>query len=81
MKPKTGPRRSLTQLYTENPTWLQQAHGRLDAAVAQAYGWPVDLPDADILDRLLALNATRTPVMGTASDADEVKDDTDKSSD
>lgn len=76
LKPKTGPQRTLTQLYTDNPTWLQQAHGRLDAAVAQAYGWPVDLAEADILNRLLALNATRTPVMGTASDADEVEDDT-----
>ena len=28
----------------------------MDAAVADAYGWPADLVDAEILERLLALN-------------------------
>ena len=41
------------------PTWLAQAHARLDAAVLAAYGWPADLPDAAILERLLALNHER----------------------
>ena len=38
---------------------LRQLHGELDAATAAAYGWPADLPDAEILTRLVALNATR----------------------
>lgn len=35
------------------------AHRALDAAIAAAYGWPADLPDGDILARLLALNLER----------------------
>ncbi len=38
---------------------LLQLHEDLDAAVAAAYGWPADLPDAEILTRLVALNAER----------------------
>ncbi len=38
---------------------LLELHRKLDAAVAQAYGWPVDLSDADILERLVALNQER----------------------
>jgi hypothetical protein len=38
---------------------LLALHQRLDAAVAQAYGWPVDLSDAAILERLVALNHER----------------------
>lgn len=34
-------------------------HQRIDRAVAEAYGWPADLPDAEILTRLVALNAER----------------------
>ncbi|MBC2652192.1 class I SAM-dependent DNA methyltransferase [Novosphingobium aerophilum] len=34
-------------------------HDRIDAAVAAAYGWPADLPEADIVARLVALNAER----------------------
>ncbi len=34
-------------------------HQQLDAAVADAYGWPAHLPDADILTRLVALNQER----------------------
>ena len=29
------------------------------AAVADAYGWPADLPDAEMLERLLGLNLER----------------------
>jgi hypothetical protein len=36
---------------------LKQIHDDLDAAVADAYGWPVDLSDEEILRRLVALNA------------------------
>ncbi len=52
-------RRTLTNLYNEYPTWLANAHARLDAAVADAYGWPADLADGEILERLLALNLAR----------------------
>jgi hypothetical protein len=36
---------------------LKQLHDDLDAAVFAAYGWPDILTDAEILDRLVALNA------------------------
>lgn len=38
---------------------LRELHDRLDVAVADAYRWPVDLPDEEILARLVALNAGR----------------------
>jgi hypothetical protein len=38
---------------------LQELHDKLDAAVADAYGWPADLSDNDILIRLVALNKER----------------------
>ncbi|MFH5803923.1 class I SAM-dependent DNA methyltransferase [Alienimonas sp. DA493] len=38
---------------------LRALHDDLDAAVADAYGWPVDLPDEDLLARLVVLNAER----------------------
>lgn len=48
--------RTLTKLYNARPAWLAGCHSKLDAAVAAAYGWPVDLTDEQILERLLALN-------------------------
>ena len=39
---------------------LNDLHDRLDVAVAEAYGWPADLADDQILRRLVALNTTRT---------------------
>jgi hypothetical protein len=38
---------------------LKELHGELDAAVAQAYGWPADLSAEDMLARLVALNKAR----------------------
>ncbi len=38
---------------------LRQLHDDLDAAVFAAYGWPQTLTDAEILERLVALNAER----------------------
>ena len=38
---------------------LRQLHDELDIAVAEAYGWPVDLPEAEILECLVALNRER----------------------
>ena len=55
--------RTLTKLYNARPAWLDAAHKTLDAAVAQAYGWAdytADMPDEEILKRLLALNLERS---------------------
>ncbi len=55
-------KRTLTNLYNARPAWLAQAHEALDAAVAAAYGWSdyrADMPDDEILRRLLALNLER----------------------
>ncbi|WP_092778065.1 class I SAM-dependent DNA methyltransferase [Jannaschia pohangensis] len=38
---------------------LRDIHDRIDAAVADAYGWPADLSDDDILHRLVDLNRER----------------------
>ncbi len=38
---------------------LKELHDQIDAAVAEAYGWPADLTDEEILERLVALNAER----------------------
>jgi type II restriction/modification system DNA methylase subunit YeeA len=57
-------KRTLTHLYNQRPTWLANAHADLDAAVFAAYGWPSDLPDAAILERLLAMNLDRAALEG-----------------
>ncbi len=51
--------RTLTNLYNKRPAWLAAAHQKLDEAVFAAYGWPATLTDAEILERLLALNYER----------------------
>ena len=61
LDPAALAQRTLTNLYNERPTWLANAHASLDAAVLAAYGWPADLPDDEILARLLALNLDREP--------------------
>ena len=38
---------------------LKQLHDNLDAAVFDAYGWPKDLTDEQLLEKLVALNAER----------------------
>jgi type II restriction/modification system DNA methylase subunit YeeA len=50
---------TLTNLYNKRPTWLENAHRKLDEAVFAAYGWPATLTDAELLERLLALNRER----------------------
>jgi hypothetical protein len=55
-------KRTLTHLYNARPAWLSMAHEALDRAVSAAYGWDdytPDMPDEDILKRLLALNRER----------------------
>ena len=53
-------KRTLTNLYNARPTWLDNAHKELDAAVFAAYGWPAEISDEDILKSLLALNLERS---------------------
>ncbi len=57
-------KRTLTNLYNANPAWLEDAHRKLDDAVFAAYGWPATLTDAEILERLLALNDERAKQQG-----------------
>jgi type II restriction/modification system DNA methylase subunit YeeA len=53
-------KRTLTNLYNARPTWLAKAHAVLDEAVFEAYGWPRDISDEDVLKNLLALNLERS---------------------
>jgi len=66
-------KRTLTNLYNERPAWLDLAHKKLDAAVAAAYGWPVDLSDEQILERLLALNLERAAEEAKAQESPKRK--------
>ncbi|HEU4326919.1 MAG TPA: DNA methyltransferase [Roseiflexaceae bacterium] len=59
-------KRTLTNLYNARPDWLDQAHRQLDQAVLDAYGWPRDIADEEILSRLLALNLERAAAGGAA---------------
>ena len=38
---------------------IRDLHAEIDRATAEAYGWPHDLPEDEILARLVALNAER----------------------
>ncbi len=53
-------KRTLTNLYNERPTWLDNLHAALDRAVFSAYGWPEEIEDEEILKRLLELNLERS---------------------
>jgi hypothetical protein len=65
--------RTLTKLYNTRPAWLADCHARLDAAVAAAYGWPADLTDDAILERLLALNLAQSHSEGHSDEAMAIK--------
>ena len=56
-------KRTLTNLYNERPTWLENCHRELDQAVAHAYGWGAEwdgrMPDDELLARLFCLNQKR----------------------
>jgi len=52
-------KRTLTNLYNARPDWLALAHGRLDGAVSEAYGWRGEAGDEEILAALLELNRER----------------------
>ena len=64
-------KRTLTNLYNQRPTWLENAHARLDEAVFAAYGWPPDLSNEDVLQNLLALNMER---IGRVTDVGSLHD-------
>jgi hypothetical protein len=66
-------KRTLTNLYNERPAWLDLAHKKLDAAVAAAYGWPADLSDDQILERLLALNLERAAEEANATQVKSIR--------
>ena len=66
-------RRTLTNLYNERPAWLDLTHKKLDAAVAAAYGWPADLTDEQILEKLLALNLERAAEQAKAAKVKKTK--------
>jgi type II restriction/modification system DNA methylase subunit YeeA len=53
-------KRTLTNLYNRRPAWIDQAHRRLDDAVAKAYGWPADISEEEALKKLLELNLSRS---------------------
>ncbi len=56
---RTIRRRTLTTLYNQRPTWLDNAHRDLDTAVAAAYGWPKAITEEEALAKLFALNQRR----------------------
>lgn len=61
--------RTLTALYNERPAWLSFPHRKLDVAVAATYGYPADLMDAQILERLPALNLARAALGAETANA------------
>jgi type II restriction/modification system DNA methylase subunit YeeA len=73
--------RTLTKLYNERPAWLDLAHKKLDAAVAAAYGWPADLSDEAILEKLLALNLARAAEEAKAAKVKKTKTSREKKTD
>lgn len=52
-------KRTLTNLYNQNPTWLTLAHEKLDKVVLAAYQFENDMSNENILKRLLEINLTR----------------------
>jgi hypothetical protein len=74
-------KRTLTKLYNERPTWLIYAHKNLNAAVAAAYGFPADLTDEAILEKLLALNLVRAAEEAKAAKQKKQKTQREKQAD
>ena len=58
----------IANLYNQRLTWLDLTHKKLDQAVLDAYGWPHDLTDDEILERLLALNLERAANAQSSTD-------------
>ena len=59
-------KRTLTNLYNQRPSWLEQAHERLDRMVYAAYGWEYPLDPEEVLARLVELNLARAEVSSHA---------------
>ena len=55
-------KRTLTNLYNDQPTWLRQAHESLDRTVYAAYGWSYPMASDDVLSSLATLNLSRAAV-------------------
>ena len=62
-------KRTLTNLYNARPTWLANAHRKLDEAVFTAYGWSPSMADDELLATLLDLNLARSAAETPASAA------------
>jgi len=75
--PEELKKRTLTNLYNQRPQWLQDAHRALDSAVLAAYGWPLEISDTEILERLLALNQERAAKSGVGAAIASLKDEED----
>ena len=60
-------KRTLTNLYNQRPTWLAQAHQKLDEAVFAAYASAPAISDEALLERLLKLNLERSTDKGGGS--------------
>ena len=59
----------MTSLYNAMPTWLTEAHRRLDEAALAAYGLRRDLSDDEVAAELLAMNLNRVaPVTRLAAE-------------
>jgi type II restriction/modification system DNA methylase subunit YeeA len=58
---------TLTNLYNRRPSWLANAHERLDRAVHAAYGWTYPLEPEVVLARLVELNLTRAATVATGT--------------
>jgi SAM-dependent methyltransferase len=76
-------KRTLTNFYNEMPTWLKNAHAKLNEAVFAAYGWPATLTDDELLAKLLELNLERAKGQAavTAAPAEREADEADEPSD
>jgi hypothetical protein len=59
--------RHLTILYNDPPPWLLSCHRSLDAAVACAYGWDVDIDDDGVLANFLVMNLDRSNSQSSTS--------------
>ena len=64
---RSDKKRTLTALYNQRPTWLIDAHAKLDTAVCAAYGWDPAIDNNEILRELLGLNALRSTPLSPAS--------------
>jgi type II restriction/modification system DNA methylase subunit YeeA len=64
---RSDKKRTLTALYNQRPTWLIDAHAKLDTAVCAAYGWDPSIDNDEILRELLGLNALRSTPLSPAS--------------